>query len=332
GGGGGGRVGGDGGGREGKPQRGHLLGDLDLRAVQEQGSRVVLHPVGDQPRDGAAPGEGQDPRGAEERVGECGVPVEPAQGVAGRRTGHAARRLSEPGQSRGRRRAGDPRRHRRGHRCRHRRAERQGSGGAGAKGRRGDHQEDAVEGLRAVCAMAARPLPSAALRVRGGTLAIVERWVERNLPWLLPAPAVAVMLALMVFPLAYTAYLSLHQWYASSVLGPELVWFKNYADLFARDERFWPTFRVTCYFTIGAVTLTLGLGLGVAHLLVRAFPGRGLARTIMLMPMIATPVAMALVWMTMMSPTIGVLNYVLRSLGLGGSACVSSPRSVIPSL
>jgi multiple sugar transport system permease protein len=140
------------------------------------------------------------------------------------------------------------------------------------------------------------------------------------------------MLLLMVFPLGYTAYLSLHQWYASSVLGPELVWFKNYADLLARDERFWPAFRVTCYFTTGAVVLTVSLGLGIAHLLIRNFPGRGLARTLMLLPMIATPVAMALVWMTMMSPTIGVLNYLLRSIGLPGSAWVSSQQSVIPSL
>jgi multiple sugar transport system permease protein len=162
--------------------------------------------------------------------------------------------------------------------------------------------------------------------------AVAARWVERNLRWILPAPAVATMLLLMVFPLAYTAYLSLHQWYASSVLGPELVWFKNYADLLARDERFWPAFRVTCYFTTGAVVLTVSLGLGIAHLLIRNFPGRGLARTLMLLPMIATPVAMALVWMTMMSPTIGVLNYLLRSIGLPGSTWVSSQQAVIPSL
>lgn len=181
-------------------------------------------------------------------------------------------------------------------------------------------------------AVTSRQIGAEILPRRRRTVAVVERWVERNLRWILPAPAVAAMLLLMVFPLGYTAYLSLHQWYASSVLGPELVWFKNYADLFARDERFWPAFRVTCYFTTGAVALTVSLGLGIAHLLIRNFPGRGLVRTLMLLPMIATPVAMALVWMTMMSPTIGVLNYLLRSVGLAGSAWVSSRQSVIPSL
>ena len=181
-------------------------------------------------------------------------------------------------------------------------------------------------------AVTSRQIGTEVLPGRRRTAAVIERWVERNLRWILPAPAVGAMLLLMVFPLGYTAYLSMHQWYASSVLGPELVWFKNYADLFAHDERFWPAFRVTCYFTTGAVILTVSLGLGIAHLLIRNFPRRGLARTLMLLPMIATPVAMALVWMTMMSPTIGVLNYVLRSVGLAGSAWVSSARSVIPSL
>lgn len=170
---------------------------------------------------------------------------------------------------------------------------------------------------------AARPRP------RG---AAVERWIDRHLRWLLPAPAVAVLLLLMVFPLVYTAYLSLHEWYASSVLGPQFVGFQNYVQLFVRDERFWPAFLTTLIFTVGSVVLTVVLGLGIAHLLIRIFPGRGLARTLVLLPMIATPVAMALVWMTMMSPTIGVLNWLLSCVGLPPSAWVSSPRSVIAAL
>lgn len=174
---------------------------------------------------------------------------------------------------------------------------------------------------RAVAPARARPRGSAA-----------ERWIDRNLRWLLPGPAVVTLLLLMVFPLVYTAYLSLHEWYASSVLGPQFVGLQNYAQLFARDERFWPAFVTTLVFTVGSVILTVVLGLGIAHLLIRVFPGRGLARTLMLLPMIATPVAMALVWMTMMSPTIGVLNWLLSCVGLPPSAWVSSPRSVIAAL
>jgi multiple sugar transport system permease protein len=174
-----------------------------------------------------------------------------------------------------------------------------------------------------------RHVAVAPARHRGGA---AERWVDRNLKWLLPAPAVATMLLLMVFPLLYTAYLSLHDWYASSVLGPRFVGLDNYVQLFVRDERFWPAFTTTLIFTVGSVALTVVLGLGIAHLLLRAFPGRGLARTLVLLPMIATPVAMALVWMTMMSPTIGVLTWLLSCVGIPPSAWVSSPRSVIAAL
>jgi multiple sugar transport system permease protein len=180
-----------------------------------------------------------------------------------------------------------------------------------------------------VATITSRHVAAAPARRRGVAL---ERWVDRNLPWLLPAPAVATMLLLMVFPLLYTAYLSVHEWYASSVLGPRFVGVDNYVQLFARDERFWPAFRTTLIFTLGSVALTVVLGLGIAHLLLRAFVGRGLARTLMLLPMIATPVAMALVWMTMMSPTIGVLNWLLSCVGIPPSAWVSSPKSVIAAL
>jgi multiple sugar transport system permease protein len=182
----------------------------------------------------------------------------------------------------------------------------------------------------AVAAKSSVAVTAAGSAERGA--AAIERWCERNLRWVFPAPAVAAMVLLMVFPLLYTAYLSLHQWYASSVLGPEFVGFKNYVELMTRDERFWPAVARTLAFTLGSVALALSLGLGTAHLLVRHFPGRGLARTLYLLPMIATPVAMALVWMTMMSPTIGVLNYFLRSLGLPASAWVASPMTVIPAL
>lgn len=174
-----------------------------------------------------------------------------------------------------------------------------------------------------------RVATSSGARVRGTA---VDRWIDRNLRWLLPAPAVITLLLLLVFPLAYTAYLSLHEWYASSVLGPQFVGLQNYVQLFARDERFWPAFVTTLLFTIGSVVLTVSLGLGIAHLLIRSFRGRGLARTFVLLPMIATPVAMALVWMTMMSPTIGVLNWLLSCIGIPPSAWVSSPKSVLAAL
>src|SRR5262249_58974250 len=62
------------------------------------------------------------------------------------------------------------------------------------------------------------------------------------------------------------------------------------------------------------------------------FPLRSLARGIVIMPMMATPVAIALVWTMMFHPQLGVLNYLLSLVGLGPSLWVFDQATVIPSL
>jgi multiple sugar transport system permease protein len=62
------------------------------------------------------------------------------------------------------------------------------------------------------------------------------------------------------------------------------------------------------------------------------FPLRGLARTVFILPMMATPVAVALVWSMMFHPQLGVLNYLLTSIGLPPSTWTYSPDTVIPTL
>ena len=75
------------------------------------------------------------------------------------------------------------------------------------------------------------------------------------------------------------------------------------------------------------------LGLGVAVVFNRDFRGKAFVRTITLLPMVATPVAIALIWALMFNPSLGVLNYLLESLGLPRSLWVPrllsspSPRS-----
>ena len=175
-----------------------------------------------------------------------------------------------------------------------------------------------------------KPLPAARVPLSG--LAAVDAWISRRVAWVFPAPAVAALIVLLALPIGYTAYLSLHQWYVSNVASPKFVGFANYAALLTRDARFWPAVGRTLYFTAASVVLATSLGLAIAHLLVREFSGRGAIRTLLLLPMIATPVAMALVWTIMMSPTLGVLNYFLRSVGLPASVWLASEKTVIPSL
>ena len=88
----------------------------------------------------------------------------------------------------------------------------------------------------------------------------------------------------------------------------------------------------TFYFTALAVVAPLILGTIAALIFHRQFPFRGVLRGIFIMPMMATPVAVALVWTMMFHPQQGVLNYLLSLVGLPPSLWVYSPQWVIPSL
>jgi len=145
-------------------------------------------------------------------------------------------------------------------------------------------------------------------------------------------PAVAVVAVLMVFPVAFTLYMSVHSWYASSLTSPEFVGLANFKRAFVDDERFRNALWLTIYFTVLATALQLVLGLAVALLLNRPFRGKGVMRAIFLLPMVATPVAIALVWMMMYNPTLGVMNYLVGLVGLGPYNWVSNAAIVIPAL
>jgi multiple sugar transport system permease protein len=109
------------------------------------------------------------------------------------------------------------------------------------------------------------------------------------------------------------------------------VGFGNYEKLFA-NQRFHEAVLHTFYFTVLAVAAPLLLGTWAAMVFHREFPFRGVLRGIFIMPMMATPVAVALVWTMMFHPQQGVLNYLLSLVGLPPSLWVYSPTLVIPSL
>jgi multiple sugar transport system permease protein len=157
-------------------------------------------------------------------------------------------------------------------------------------------------------------------------------FVEHHPVLVFTLPAAVVIFVLMVFPVFYTVYMSLHSWFASSLTVPEFIGLQNFKRAFTQDERFRNAIWLTIYFTILATALQLVLGIALALLLNRPFRGKGFFRSIFLMPMVATPVAIALVWMMMYNPTLGVMNYLVGLVGLGPYKWVSDVRFVIPAL
>lgn len=142
-------------------------------------------------------------------------------------------------------------------------------------------------------------------------------------------PALIVSSALIVFPWIFTIWMSLQDWHIGS--ASKFVWFDNYTSL-ATNRRFLEAVGHTLYFTVLAVFLPMLLGTWAALVFHRKFRGRGFYRTLFIMPMMATPVAVSLIWTMMFHPQLGVLNYLLSLVGLPPSQWVFEPGTVIPSL
>src|SRR6478609_2838077 len=147
--------------------------------------------------------------------------------------------------------------------------------------------------------------------------------------WLFAVPAVVVISVVIVFPWLFTVFMSAQDWKIGG--GTDFVGFDNYKTLF-QDQRFRESIWVTFYFTALAVVVPVFLGTMAALIFHREFPLRGVLRTVFVMPMMATPVAVSLVWKMMFHPQLGVLNYLLSLVGIGPSNWVFSPDTVIPTL
>jgi multiple sugar transport system permease protein len=147
--------------------------------------------------------------------------------------------------------------------------------------------------------------------------------------WAFAAPAATVVLLVILFPWIFTIFMSLHDWKVSG--ATPFVGLANYTKMLV-DERFqWAIVR-TMIFTAGTVIAPMLLGVWAAVCFASQFRLRGLARTLFVLPMMATPVAIALVWTMMFHPQLGVLNYLLTSVGLPPSSWVYDSSTVIPTL
>lgn len=156
-------------------------------------------------------------------------------------------------------------------------------------------------------------------------------WLDRYVRLIFPLPALVFIIAMMIFPLGYTFWNSLTAWSLSAAKPATFIGLDNYIRLF-QDERFQGAVVRTVYFTALAVLIEMGLGIAIALLLNREFKGKRIITSIMLLPMMATPVAIAMVWLLMFEPTAGIINFSLKQLGLPRGLWIGGKDTVIPSL
>src|SRR5512137_1865032 len=88
----------------------------------------------------------------------------------------------------------------------------------------------------------------------------VARFLHRNARFVFPAPAVLVVGFIIVYPVLYTGWMSLQEWFASSLTAPKFIGVDNYQKILTADPRFREAFFRTIWFTVVAVSFETALG------------------------------------------------------------------------
>lgn len=136
----------------------------------------------------------------------------------------------------------------------------------------------------------------------------------RSFPWLLIVPTVLLLVALTIFPLIYSLYMSLHDF----TLGGAKTWvgLDNYREILG-SRAFWRKTWFTLEITIFAVAIELLLGLLCAIVLNKRLPAMGLLRMIVYIPMMLSPLVVAYFWRIMLDGSFGVFTWFADELGFG---------------
>lgn len=159
----------------------------------------------------------------------------------------------------------------------------------------------------------------------------MKAWIDKHLKFLFILPILLFIAFMVVYPLAYTFRMSFYSYSMSAVKPPKFVGLKNYITMFT-DTKFSNACKLTLIFSAGCLVFQTVLGLALALFLNREFRLRGLSRTLSLLPVVATPVAIAMVWKMMYDPALGILNMIITSLGYDPVAFLGNPVTALPSL
>ena len=149
-------------------------------------------------------------------------------------------------------------------------------------------------------------------RMAGSTPTVLARRMrtisDRSVAWLFIAPTILLLLAINIFPLIWTIYLSFTNYKANrpnaKILGVGTTY---YSDILS-DPDIWYSMQATAHFVFWTVVLETVIGFGLAHLINRKFRGHGLWTTVILLPMMLSPAVVGNFWKFLFEPQIGLVN------------------------
>jgi multiple sugar transport system permease protein len=132
---------------------------------------------------------------------------------------------------------------------------------------------------------------------------------DRTITWLFISPAIVLLLALNIFPLIWTIYLSFTNFKANRAnRGSEWVGLDNYRSVLG-DADIWHSMQVTAHFVIWSITIEVLLGFALALLIDKRFRGHSLWTTVILLPMMLSPAVVGTFWTFLFQPQSGLFNH-----------------------
>jgi len=162
---------------------------------------------------------------------------------------------------------------------------------------------------------------------------ILVKWVKYKyaLPFMLLAPAVIGLIALVIYPLIWELRLSFTNMSLRAFKNPEFIGFKNYVRVFTepvlKQKMFFPLFGQTILWTVVNVIFHVGVGLFLAMLLNRKMRGKGIYRTLLILPWAIPQVIAVLAWRGEFNYTYGYFNIILTRLGLTPVSWMTDPTA-----
>jgi multiple sugar transport system permease protein len=138
-------------------------------------------------------------------------------------------------------------------------------------------------------------------------------------------PTIAFLIIFNIFPLLYSLGYSFTAYRVSLNRPAEFIGLQNYRELLS-DPGVWANFTITAQYVIVSVGGQMIVGFGLALLLNRKFPFKGLVTTLLLLPMMLSPAVVGLFWKLLYDPSWGPVNY---ALGIGKFEWLSNPTNAL---
>ncbi len=127
-------------------------------------------------------------------------------------------------------------------------------------------------------------------------------------------PAIIAMLAVLLFPLIYSLWTSFYYYVLTNPSYRPFYWFNNYREMINPQmlNSLWVTFK----YSVGSVGLELIIGFVLAYSLAQISHFRNVFLSILLAPMMITPIAVGLIWRLLLHPDLGIINYLISLVGI----------------